>query len=73
MQFAKTGQIQNFCHPNALLTFKEYLADYAGPELAMIGGQAIKKELEKIPDRKIREQTELKVKQIDEGKRDLYF
>ncbi|MEW6329321.1 MAG: [FeFe] hydrogenase H-cluster radical SAM maturase HydG, partial [Candidatus Micrarchaeota archaeon] len=74
MQFAKSGQIQNFCLPNALTTFKEYLVDYADSELKQLGGQVIAKEVEKIPDHKIREQTKERFRAIEkEGKRDLYL
>ncbi|MFH1307207.1 MAG: [FeFe] hydrogenase H-cluster radical SAM maturase HydG [Candidatus Micrarchaeota archaeon] len=73
MQFAKSGKIQNFCHPNAILTFKEYLIDYADEELKKIGNKVIEKEIENIPDEKRREITVSRLKEIENGKRDLYF
>ena len=74
MQFAKSGDIQNYCLPNALLTFKEYLMDYADPEGREIGEKVIAREVENIPDPKKRELTKQRLKEIAErGKRDLYF
>ena len=49
MSFCKSGQILNYCHPNALMTLAEYLTDYASPETKEIGWKLIEKELEKIP------------------------
>ncbi|MEM4368023.1 MAG: [FeFe] hydrogenase H-cluster radical SAM maturase HydG, partial [Candidatus Anstonellales archaeon] len=73
MQFAKSGNIQNFCHPNAILTFKEYLLDYADDEMKEFGNRIIEKELLKIPNQTIRNETIKKLKLLEEGKRDLYF
>jgi 2-iminoacetate synthase len=73
MALAKTGQIQNICQPNALLTLKEYLMDYATPETRTIGNQAIEKHLADIPDPAVREKTVLELKKIENGVRDLYF
>ena len=52
MKLAKTGNIQYLCRPNAILTFKEYLLDYAPAELKISGEIVLKKEIEKIGDRK---------------------
>lgn len=41
MALTKTGQIGNVCQPNAILTFKEYLLDYAGPETRELGEKTI--------------------------------
>ena len=41
MSLCKSGQIQNCCHPNALMTLKEYLMDYASPETKAIGDRLI--------------------------------
>ena len=49
MSLCKSGQIQNCCHPNALMTLKEYLMDYAAPETKAIGEKLIQAELENIP------------------------
>ncbi len=50
MSFCKSGQILNFCHPNALITLQEYLVDYATPETRTVGQALIQRELAKIPD-----------------------
>ncbi|ATW25764.1 [FeFe] hydrogenase H-cluster radical SAM maturase HydG [Candidatus Formimonas warabiya] len=73
MSLAKTGEIQNVCQPNAILTFKEYLMDYASPETREIGEQAIKEHLEMITNPKIKQMTIDELKKIEVGTRDLYF
>jgi len=50
MSFCKSGQILNYCHPNALMTLAEYLTDYASPETAARGWAMIEAELANIPD-----------------------
>ncbi len=54
MSLCKSGQILNCCQPNALMTLSEYLEDYASPETKKLGYAVIKKELEKIPNEKVR-------------------
>lgn len=54
MSLCKNGQIQNCCHPNALMTLEEYLMDYASDETKEIGERLIEKELLKIPNEKVR-------------------
>lgn len=75
MCIAKPGDIQHFCAANGILTFKEYLIDYASPETKVMGEKMIEKELEKIgkesPNR--RELIENKIKLIEEGQRDVYI
>jgi 2-iminoacetate synthase len=73
MALARSGEIRNTCQPNALLTLKEYLMDYASPETRAIGEKAIEKHLADIPNPKVREMTTLELKKIEEGTRDLYF
>jgi len=73
MSLAKTGKIAEVCQPNAILTFKEYLVDYAGPETRAAGEEAILKHLADIPDPDVRRRTEEELKKIEGGKRDLYF
>jgi len=73
MALAKTGQIQNVCQPNAILTFKEYLMDYASPETREIGEKTIQEHLEYITDPKIKQMTIEELKKIENGTRDLYF
>ena len=55
MALCKSGQIQNCCHPNALMTLTEYLVDYASEETKKHGFELIEKELKKIPKEKVRE------------------
>jgi 2-iminoacetate synthase len=73
MPLAKSGEIQNICQPNAILTFKEFLLDYASEKTIKIGEKIIKKHLEEIPNMKIRETTKARLKQLEAGERDLYF
>lgn len=74
MSLCKSGQIQNCCHPNALMTLKEYLMDYASPETREIGEKLIEKELNNIPKEKVRAIAENYLKEIEtEGKRDFRF
>ena len=73
MGFAKTGFIRDFCTPNALLTFKEYLLDFASPATRQVGEKVLAKHLEGIEDRVVLERTVDKIRQLQQGKRDLYF
>lgn len=54
MSLCKSGQIQNCCHPNALMTLEEYLVDYASDDTRNVGQKLIEQELEKIPNEKVR-------------------
>lgn len=73
MSLCKAGQIQNCCHPNALMTLKEYLEDYASPETRRIGEELIIKELDNIPKQKVREKTMEYLTGIHAGERDFRF
>lgn len=74
MTLCKNGQIQNCCHPNALMTLKEYLVDYASPETRKIGEALIEKELNNIPKDKVRQIAKDYLVQIEkEGRRDFRF
>lgn len=73
MSLCKSGQIQNCCHPNALMTLKEYLEDYASPDTKKIGEALIQKELGNIPKEKIREITVHHLQEIEKGNRDFRF
>ena len=55
ISLCKRGQIQNFCHPNALMTLEEYLMDYASPETKAIGDKLIDKEVLNVPNEKARQ------------------
>lgn len=73
MSLCKSGQIQNCCHPNALMTLKEYLNDYASPKTKEIGEQLIKEEIEKVPNEKTKKIAKERLELIDEGQRDFRF
>lgn len=74
MSLCKSGQIQNCCHPNALMTLKEYLMDYASPKTREIGEKLIKEELKNIPKEKVRAIAEKYLEEIEtQGKRDFRF
>ncbi|MGN0710359.1 MAG: [FeFe] hydrogenase H-cluster radical SAM maturase HydG [Anaerovoracaceae bacterium] len=73
MELCKKQQILNCCHPNALLTLKEYLVDYAKPETREIGEKLIEKELKNVSSDKVRGIAEKHLKEIEEGKRDFRF
>lgn len=73
MPLAKSGQIGNFCLPNALLTFEEYLKDYADEELKVMGKELIDREIQNIPDARRREKALAYLERIRKGDRDLRF
>jgi 2-iminoacetate synthase len=74
MAMAKIGEIQNLCQPNAILTFKEYLVDFASPHTRELGEKIIAEHLKQIPNPKLRRVTEERLEQIEKlGKRDLYY
>ena len=73
MSLCKSGQIQNCCHPNALMTLKEYLMDYAAPETKAIGEKLIQAELENIPKEKVKEICKDHLEKIEQGIRDFRF
>ena len=73
MSLLKSGQIVNCCQPNALMTLKEYLEDYASPETKEIGESLIAKEIRKVPNEKVRERAIQYLEELKEGKRDFRF
>lgn len=73
MSLCKSGQIQNCCHPNALMTLKEYLIDYASEDTRKIGEALIEKEIENIGKPELRPIVREELKKIETGTRDLYF
>ena len=74
MEFCKSGEIGNYCHPNALMTLSEYLVDYATPATAERGWHMIEEELGKIPDARKRDLCEKNIAAIRRGEaRDLRF
>jgi 2-iminoacetate synthase len=73
MEFAIPGFIKRFCTPNALLTLKEYLVDYASQEVAAEGGRLIAAELASMADGARRDLLTERLALIDQGQRDLRF
>jgi 2-iminoacetate synthase len=73
MELLKSKQIVNCCHPNALMTLKEYLEDYATPETKEIGEALIARELLEIPNPTVRQKATEYIEKIHEGNRDFRF
>lgn len=69
MTLLKNGQIQNCCHPNALMTLKEYLMDYASPATKAIGDKLIAKEIFNVPYEKARTVVMENLRLIEENNR----
>jgi 2-iminoacetate synthase len=73
MHIAKPGEIHHLCRPNAILTLKEYLEDYASDEVKVLGEKITEKYIKKIKSEQRREETKKRLKKIEAGERDLYF
>lgn len=73
MSLCKSGQIANCCLPNALMTLKEFLMDYADEETKKVGNQLIETELEKIPNEKVKQIAKDNLMAITLGSRDFRF
>ena len=73
MSLAKTGQIANCCGPNALITLKEYLQDYASEATRAKGVNVIRAEMEKVPNEQIRTRALQYLQAIEAGERDFRF
>lgn len=73
MSLCKSGQIQNCCHPNALMTLKEYLMDYASDDTKAVGEKLIERELENIPNEKVKGICTDHLEKIEQGIRDFRF
>lgn len=73
MSLVKAGQIKNCCLPNALMTLKEYAEDYASPETKQLALEMIDKEVQTIPNDKVREIALKNLHGLDEGLRDFRF
>ncbi len=73
MELSKPGEIHNFCRPNGLLTFAEYLEDFATDGLYESGYRVIEYYLNKIDDEILRKKTSERIKKIRKGERDIYF
>ncbi len=73
MTLVKAGQIANCCHPNALMTLKEYLEDYASKDTRQKGEALIAKEVFNIPNEKVRSIAMEHLQEMKAGKRDFRF
>lgn len=73
MRLAKSGQIANICQPNALMTLKEYLEDYASEDTKKKGEALMLKELDRITNPKVKAIAEEHIAELNEGKRDFRF
>lgn len=73
MTLLKSGQIVNCCHPNALMTLKEYLLDYAGEDTKKKGEALIKSQIDKITNEKVKEKAIENLEKIGRGERDFRF
>ena len=73
MKLLKSGQIVNCCQPNALMTLKEYLEDYASADTKEKGEKVIQEQLEIITNPVVKEKAKEYIENIHEGKRDFRF
>ncbi len=73
MSLLKSGEIVNCCQPNSLITLKEYLEDYASPDTKKKGEALILKEMETVPNEKVRQKAMEFLAEIQDGKRDFRF
>ena len=73
MYLCKSGQIQNCCLPNALMTLKEYLMDYASEDTKKKGLELIQKEIRNIPKEQVRQIVCHHLEEIEKGNRDFRF
>ena len=73
MKLVKSGQIANCCQPNAIMTLKEYLEDYASPDTKAKGEKVIEEELKRIPNDNVRRIAAERVAESHNGRRDFRF
>lgn len=73
MNLVKSGQIANCCHPNALMTLKEYLEDYASDDTNKIGRALIADEVNNIPNKRVQTIANEYLTKLQNGKRDFRF
>lgn len=73
MSLCKSGQIQNCCHPNALMTLKEFLMDYASEDTRKIGESVIEREMENIGSDRVKKIVRERLAEIENGSRDFRF
>jgi 2-iminoacetate synthase len=73
MEFAVPGFVKRYCTPNAVLTFLEYLEDYASPETRVAGLKRIQDELEAMPEGTMKTTVQERIELVKQGERDLFF
>lgn len=73
MKICKSGKIQDCCTPNAILTLKEYMMDYASPQTREVGEAMIRQEVENIDNLNLRSALQGNLDKIEKGERDLRF
>ena len=71
MEICKSQRIQHFCQPNAIMTLKEYLEDYASEETKQVGDELISRELEKLTD--LKDKVKENLSKIQSGERNFKF
>lgn len=72
MKIAKAGKVHCMCMPNAILTFQEYLDDYASPETRAVGQRLIEEEIQRLPVEAVKSHVRGLLARIAAGERDLY-
>ncbi|MFO8183418.1 MAG: [FeFe] hydrogenase H-cluster radical SAM maturase HydG [Candidatus Aegiribacteria sp.] len=73
MDVAKSGKVHTLCMPNAILTFAEYLDDYASEETREKGWKLIESELQRLPGPELRQRVSGLLERVRKGERDLYL
>jgi 2-iminoacetate synthase len=73
MSLCKSRQILNCCHPNALMTLKEFLMDYGSDKTRQVGDRIIREQLDKITNEAVKKATEMNLSKIEKGERDFHF
>ena len=73
MEICKKQQIHNFCHPNAIMTLKEYLEDYASDETKKVGLEVISRELQTLENSQIKTTVRENLNKIEDGERNFKF
>ena len=73
MSLCKSRQILNCCHPNALMTLKEFLMDYGSDKTCRVGDRIIREQLDKITNEAVKKATEMNLSKIEKGERDFHF
>jgi len=73
MDLAKPGLIRKYCHTNAVLTFKEYLEDYAAPPTKETGAALIERLVADTDRSGVQKNLKSRLKRIERGERDLYI